>query len=50
LPLGQFVGGSPRLILFDRGLASSIPATMAFHEIAANGEFEVGTISLTQGK
>lgn len=46
LPLGHFIGDSPRLILFDRRLAASIPATMAFHEIAANREFEIGTIAL----
>lgn len=49
-PLIQAVSTSPRLILFDRSLGPSIPATTEFHEIAANREFEIGTIRLRQQK
>ncbi len=47
MPLRNFVGTTPRLILLEKPLVSEIPAEMDFHLIAVGKTLEAGTIQLS---
>jgi 4-amino-4-deoxy-L-arabinose transferase-like glycosyltransferase len=43
-PLGDFVGATPRLLMIRQELASSLPASMRFTELRADGDLVIGTV------